>query len=81
MDGNLIIIIIIISISILIGGFILFFCLRRAEKRKDREIIRCIRQQDRIMRELERTRIEKNILFELIKTKLKEAESVSNNSQ
>lgn len=50
----------------------LFYYCRRIERRCNRSIAKCLREQDYLARELERTRVEKSTLEQLLRMKLAE---------
>ena len=50
----------------------LFFYCRRIERRCNRSIAKCLREQDYLTRELEHTRVEKSTLEQLLRMKLSE---------
>lgn len=58
----------------LVVVIIQFVHYRRAKRRKDASIMACIRQHDHLLKELERTRIEKELLETLVRKQLKDAE-------
>jgi hypothetical protein len=58
-------------LSLATGGFI-YFRSQRAKRKRNRNIVQHIRQQDQIAKELERTRIEKNMLESILKTNLEQ---------
>lgn len=58
------------SVLIIVG--MLFFYCRRIEHRCNRSIAKCLREQDYLARELERTRVEKSTLEKLLRMKLSE---------
>jgi hypothetical protein len=57
------------ALSLASGGFA-YFRYRKIKRDCNREIIRRIREQDCIARELERTRIEKQAIERLVRSKL-----------
>jgi len=71
MDNYIIITALTITFLSLVAVGIIYFHYRRMEQKKDRDIILRIREQDRILRELEKTRIERNTLEKILKSELK----------
>ena len=70
MDKYIIFASLIITFLSLIAAGISHVHYRRMERKKDRDIILRIREQDRIAKELEQTRIERNTLEKLLKSEL-----------
>lgn len=67
MDHYILLIALIVALlSLLVAGMVYVRC-RRMKREKDRDILRHIRRQDCLKKELERAIIEKEILRELIR--------------
>lgn len=56
-------------------------CCRRMEREKNSSIVHAIHEQDRLARELERARIEKEAIERLLRSKLTESGEPGNASQ
>ena len=70
MDKYIIFASLIITFLSLVAVGVTYVHYRRMEHKKDRDIMLRIREQDKIMKELEQTRIERNTLEKLLKTEL-----------
>ena len=70
MDKYIIFASLIITFLSLVAVGITYVHYRRMERKKDRDIILRIREQDKVMKELEQTRIERNTLEKLLKSEL-----------
>jgi len=73
MDHYIILAALIITFLSVVAVGVIYFHYRRMEIKKDHDIIMRIREQDRIMRELEKTRIERNTLEKLLKSGLNQS--------
>lgn len=72
MDKYLLFTLIALTVCLLLAvGLLARYC-RRIEHRCNRNVAECLRTQDRMARELERTRAEKSALQELLRMKLSE---------
>lgn len=60
------------ALSLVVAGGVCFCC-RRMEREKNSSIVHAIHEQDRIARELERTRIEKEAIERVLRSKLTES--------
>lgn len=56
-------------------------CCRRMEREKNNSIVQAIHEQDRLARELERTRIEKEAIERVLRSKLTESGKPANTPQ
>jgi hypothetical protein len=65
-----IILLVTLSVSALVAGGIAYFRYRKIRRSCNREIVRRIREQDRLARELEHARIEKQAIECLVRSKL-----------
>lgn len=67
MNAWILILALVVSALSLAVAVIACFSYRRMLRRKDRDIVHAIREQDQLLRELENTRIEKETMKEIIK--------------
>lgn len=79
MDTTIIIIIILIIAALAtLAAILLYMRNRRMKRDKEQSIVQCIRQQDRIIRELEHTRIEKETLERVIRIGIEKITGIDN---
>lgn len=57
----------VVAVAALTAAGVAFVCFREREREKDRGLIRALREQDRLVRELEHLRIEKETVETIIR--------------
>lgn len=57
----------------LVAAGVVCYCCRRMERRKNLGILRAVHEQDRLAKELERARIEKETIERVLRSKLPES--------
>ena len=80
MSAYIILTALIIALLSLTALLAICICCRRMEREKSRSIVLRIREQDRTIKELEHTRIEKQTLEKVLETALSQADGTARNA-